>query len=254
MTIIGCNAKPGVWLSVLAILLLPDLLWLLLSDEPLYALQHGLIFTFCLLLGGLIWSHRRAGILLVIGLPFALLVPLECYYIWRYSFPSSAHVLAIVSETTLNEATEFLGYPVIAALLLADLLIVSAFVLAWQKIGRQKLFPDHRAWRWVGVAMLLPFVSLASTEFALNKKGQRDASINQDPNQDQSSEVISGLLKDVRFGMDEVITSSFPFGVPFRISTYLSEQRRLNEARIKAKQILVAATTPPVHQPISWCW
>lgn len=230
-----------VWpLLALAVLLFPDLLWALRSDDPFDALQHGLIFSICMLLGCFVWFRRRVAFLLWLGLPFALLVPLESYYIWRYSFPSSAHVLAIIGETNFNETREYLGYPLIATLLGSMLLIGMIYAVALHRAGTQKLFPDHRAWRWVGVAMLLPFISLAAGEFALTAQPQQAAV---DNFSDQQSMATRELLKDVRFGMDTVMTSSFPFGVPFRISTYLSEQRRLNEARIKSRKIEVRAST-----------
>lgn len=230
-----------VWLLLaLAVLLFPDLLWALRSEDPLDALQHGLIFSSCMLLGCFVWFRRRAVFLLWMGLPFALLVPFESYYIWRYSFPSSAHVLAIIGETNFNEAREYLGYPLIAALLACMLLIGSIYVVALRRAGMQKFFPEHRAWRWVGLAMLLPFISLAAGEVALSIRQQQGAAAN---SSDQQSMATRELLKDVRFGMDAVMTSSFPFGVPFRVSTYLSEQHRLNEARIKSRKIQVSAAT-----------
>lgn len=231
----------GIWsLLALAVLLFPDLLWALLSDDPVNALQHGLAFSVCILLGCFVWLRRRVAFLLCLGFPFALLVPLESYYIWRYSFPSSAHVLAIIGETNLNEAKEYFGYPLIAVLLICTLLIGIIYTVALRRAGMKKLFPEHRAWRWVGVGMLLPFISLATGEIALiTQPPQKYATISSD----QQSMATRALLKDVRFGMDTVMTSSFPFGIPFRISTYLSEQQRLNEARIKSRKIDVNATT-----------
>ena len=227
-------------LLALAVLLLPDLLWAVRSDEPLHALQHGLVFSVCMLLGGFVWSRRRVAFLLWLGLPFALLVPFESYYIWRYSFPSSAHVLAIIGETNISEARAYLGYPLLAALLAGLLLIGLLYAIALRRAGSQPLFPEHRAWRWLGVAMLLPFISLAIGEVALIGKPSPERA---GDTADQQSQATHALLKDVRFGMDEVMTSSFPFGVPFRLSTYLSEQQRLNEARLKSRKIQVTAAT-----------
>lgn len=230
-----------VWpLLALAVLLFPDLLWALLSGDLLNALQHGLIFSICMLLGCFVWFRRRVVFLLWLALPFALLVPLESYYIWRYSFPSNAHVLAIIGESNFNEVKEFLGYPLIAALFASMLLIVTIYAMALRCVGMQKFFPEHRAWRWVGFAMLLPFVSLAAGELALKTETQQE---DLQSSFDQQSLATRELLKDVRFGMDAVMTSSFPFGVPFRVSTYLAEQQRLNEARIKSRDIQVTATT-----------
>lgn len=230
-----------VWpLMALAVLLFPDLLWAVRSDDPLGALQHGLLFSICMLLGCFVWFRRRVAPLLLLGLPFALLVPFESYYIWRYSFPSSAHVLAIIGETNLNEAREYLGYPLIAALLGSMLLITSIYLVALRRTGIEKFFPEHRAWRWVGFAMLLPFIGLAAGEVALVTQPQQGGAEN---SADQQSMATRELLKDVRFGMDTVMTSSFPFGVPFRVSTYISEQQRLNEARIKSRKIEVSAST-----------
>lgn len=227
-------------LLALAVLLLPDTLWALLSVDLVNALQHGLVFSICMLLGSFVWLQRRVAFLLWIALPFALLVPLEVYYIWRYTFPSSAHVLAIIGESNFNEAKEFLGYPAIATLIACMLLIVIIYTTALRLIGMQKIFPEHRAWRWVGFAMLLPFISLTVGELALKTETQQEGL---QSSFDQQSLATQELLKDVRFGMDAVMTSSFPFGVPFRVSTYLAEQQRLNEARIKSRDIQVTATT-----------
>jgi glucan phosphoethanolaminetransferase (alkaline phosphatase superfamily) len=227
-------------LLALTVLLLPDLLWALRSDDPLYALQHGLAFSFCMLLGGFVWLRRRVVFLLWLGLPFALLVPFESYYIWRYSFPSSAHVLAIIGETNANEAREYLGNPLLGALLAGLLLIGLVYAIALSRAGTQPLFPEHRAWRWLGVTMLFPFISLAVGEVMLINSPSPELAGN---SSDRQSQATMALLKDVRFGMDEVMTSSFPFGIPFRFSTYLSEQQRMDEARHKSRKIQVAATT-----------
>lgn len=88
--------------------------------------------------------------------------------------------------------------------------------------------------------MLLPFISLTAGELALKTETQQEGL---QSSFDQQSLATQELLKDVRFGMDAVMTSSFPFGVPFRVSTYLAEQQRLNEARIKSRDIQVTATT-----------
>ena len=239
-------------LLALALLLLPDVLWASRAEEFSYAIQHGLAFTLCLTLGCLAWSQRRLGILLLLGLPFALLVPLECYYIWRYSFPSSAHVLAIIGETNFREAIEYVGYPLAGALVLCMALIGLLYLHSIYRLGLRPTYPPHRIWIWVGIAMLLPFLSLSGTELALNSIEEVDQ-FGGSPSppsdiastQDNSQSVLTrSLLKDVRFRMDEVITSSFPFGVPFRFSTYLSEQRRLDEAREKSKKIHISANTP----------
>lgn len=231
-----CRLRP---LAVLGIVLIPDLFWVALADNAVYALQHGLAFSLCLLIGALAWSQRRLGVLLFFGLPFALLVPFETYYIWRYTFPSSPHVLAIIGETNVSEAREYFGYPLFFGLSSLVLLIAAIFLFEIRQAGFKKLYAENRIWRWLGVAMLLPFFSLAISEFSLHTTS---SSLAQE--QDENSRGVRSLLKDVRFGMNEVIATSFPFGVPFRISTYRAEQGRLVEAREKSKKLKVIAATP----------
>lgn len=223
------------------ILLLPDILWAIRAEDISYALQHGLAFTLCLTLGFMAWSQRRLGALLLLGLPFALLVPFECYYIWRYSFPSSAHVLAIIGETNFREAIEYIGYPLASTLALSILIIFSTYIYSIYNLGLRPTYPPHRIWHWLGAALFLPFLSLFGTELALSRS---ETPLFNSPPADSQSELTRSLLKDVRFGMDEVLSSSFPFGVPFRVTTYLTEQRRMAEAREKSKQIKVNASTP----------
>lgn len=238
-------------ISAVAILLLPDLIWAARAEEFGYAIQHGLAFSLCFIIGFLAWSQRRLGLLLLISLPFAILTPLECYYIWRYSFPSSAHVLAIIGETNLHEAIEYTGYTLAGILLSSVLLIALLYIYSIYHLSLRPTFPAHRAWRWLGIAMLLPFISLSGIELALTPDSAPPAA--PPPNSaklvlpqtaDDQSALTLSLLQDVRFRMDEVISSSFPFGVPFRISTYLAEQRRMTEAKEKSRKITVNAYTP----------
>lgn len=224
-------------LMALVLLLIPDVLWFCVAEDRLEAFQHGLALTLCMLVGMFAWSQRRPGVLLLLGFPFALLIPFEAYYIWRYSFPSSAHVLAVIGETNWAEASEYLGYPVVLLLFGVTLGIGIIYVSEIFRIGFRQSGRAHRIWKIVGAGMLIPFLSMAIAEFSIKPEVIPEANDRKGP---QSAGTLL-LLKDVGFSMDKVVTPSFPFGVPFRAATYFAEMKRLASAREDFKQFRLEA-------------
>ncbi|WP_371324384.1 phosphoethanolamine transferase [Dechloromonas sp. ZY10] len=226
-------------LILLAVLLVPDVLWLCLAEDRMHAFQYGLALTLCMFFGVFAWTQRRLGVLLLLGLPFALLVPFESYYIWRYASPSSAHVLAVIGETNFVEASEYLGYAKGLLLLGSGVAIGIAFFCEFRRIAFRQFCRPHRMWRLLGAGMLIPFASMALAELSLESEVVPEAS---NARGEQSVSTLS-LLKDVTFGMDKVVTPSFPLGVPFRLGTYFAEQKRLDAARESFKKININAQT-----------
>lgn len=114
--------------ALLVLVMSPNLLWYWQVHSPLLAVQALvlpsllLLFVYALL-GNALWL---ASFLLA---PFAVLAPLEAFYVLRYGRPTSSEVLASLFATTPREAREYLGHalaPMAIAVAGAFLLIIAA--------------------------------------------------------------------------------------------------------------------------------
>lgn len=219
--------------------LLPNLVWMLAST-PAQAFKLGLAPNLALLLGGVAWAGRRPGAVILFLLPFSLLVPAECYYIWNFQGPSSVHVLGVLGETNLREAREYVGDETMLALLVLSVLFPLFFIAALKKVGLQYVFPAARAWRWVGVAAILPVLSLFAFESSLALKStENDVPSTWGGAQSQQFGI---MLRNVNFKISDVLSPGFPFGVPLRFWSYAQERQRLLDAKKIVDAISVAAS------------
>src|SRR6185312_14283425 len=115
---------------LIALLMLPNIAWLMHdSGWPTWSaalvLPLALMAVLFALLGRWVWL---ACLLLA---PFALLAPLETYYVTQYHHPTSAQIIATIIATNPLEAREYFGHliPLLALALLAGL--AAALLAAW---------------------------------------------------------------------------------------------------------------------------
>lgn len=193
-------------LSVIALLMLPNLVW--------WWYGHGwaiwieallvpalLLLVFFALLGDIPWL---ACLLLA---PFALLAPMEAYYIAQYHHPTSAEIIATLVATNPREVREYLGpalIPITASLLVA---LALTLLTAWWSLR------SHLHWKGYGRAWVLLIgiatpLAAAGVAFATTHGGLPQRT--------------NGVLK-LGATLGGSIESSYPFGVPERIASYRQE-------------------------------
>lgn len=207
-------------LGWLGLLLTPNLLFVWVADERLDALIRTLPPAIALLAALLAWS-RRPGWLLWLLAPFYLLLPFELYYIAAYGHPSSAHILAVISESNASEANEYLGLPRLLALGGAGLALGT--IAIWLGARAPRL-PRSRAVRWLAWASLIPFGQYAWLEWAWS----------QDKAAFEASGPVSSLealmTTEIATPTGAMLSDSYPLGVFFRVRDFWGERQRLREA------------------------
>jgi glucan phosphoethanolaminetransferase (alkaline phosphatase superfamily) len=237
------NSRKAIWsLLTLSLALLPNLLWML-SSSPMNAFKLGLAPSLALVIGLVAWSGRRPGVAIALVLPFSVLLPAECYYIWNFQSPSSVHILGIVGETNLREAREYLGDRTLVLVIGASIASLLLFSYSLWTVGLRYAFPAGRAWRWVGLAATLPVLSLIAFESAFALKGggsEQPATWGA-----AQSQQFSIMLKDVNLKVSDVLSPGFPFGVPLRFWSYQQERQRLAVAKATLDAIPVNAVNRP---------
>jgi len=234
------HRKKIFWVVVALLLgLLPNLVWGLVG-VPANAFKLGVAPNLALLIGCMAWAGRRPGAVILFLLPFSLLVPAECYYIWNFQGPSSVHVLGVLGETNLREAREYIGDGSLLALLASSVFSLVFFIIALKNVGLRYLFPAARAWRWVGVAAMFPVLSLFAFESSLALRSTE----NDVPSAwgGAQSQQFGIMLRNVNFKVSDVLGPGFPFGVPLRFWSYAQERQRLLDAKNIVDGIQVSAS------------
>lgn len=196
---------------LVALIMLPNLLWALAAGSVTAAVA-GLAVP-AILLASLFALGGRAWLCCLLLVPFALLAPLETFYVARYHHPSSADVIASVFATNTSEATEFFGHqllPLALAVLGALVVAVAAVYTAKANDVRWR----HRSRAWLLACATITPAALAISSFA-GAHGDTDARLR------ASSVALHGLGDTIALG--------FPFGAIWRISNYAYERRAIQE-------------------------
>ncbi|MGH8146716.1 MAG: phosphoethanolamine transferase [Rhodanobacteraceae bacterium] len=169
--------------------------------------------------------------------PFALLAPLETFYIAQYHHPTSAQIFATIVATNPLETREYFGWifvPLTIALLAG--LAVALFAAALSFRARLRWHgPVRTGFLCMGiVALLVPL-------------GTGIASAHRKASENSGSESASTTALD-NYG--DSIKQGFPFGVVPRIVEYRSEwdRMRAEAAKFKAFRFHAHRAGPPLHQ------
>lgn len=207
------------------LIMLPNLAWVSTSGSVTAAVA-GVIVPAILLASLFAALGRRIWICCLLLLPFALLAPLEAFYIARYHHPSSADVIASVFATNTSEATEFFGsqlWPLAVAALAALTLVLAAAYLSLVNNVRWR----HRSRALLLVCAAITPAALVISSFA-TAHGDTQARLR------ASSVALHGLSDTVALG--------FPFGAITRVSNYVYERGAIQAQYAKLAGFRFGAT------------
>ncbi|WP_018972768.1 phosphoethanolamine transferase [Rudaea cellulosilytica] len=187
----------------MALQLLPGLVWLernRFSPGWISAIVFpcALLLLFCAIFGNRLWL---ACLLLA---PFALLAPLEAFYIWRYQTPSTAEILATVSATNPREIREYLADTLIPICI--ALATVTAFTIATIRLALRNAFRwQHRSRKLtLALAIAAPPILMLAAWFT----------------------VRPDILAQMRANTPRLFIHSITLGYPFGVIPRLIEYRR----------------------------
>jgi glucan phosphoethanolaminetransferase (alkaline phosphatase superfamily) len=218
---------------LIALVMLPNLAWL--AHDPGWptwsaalVLPLALLVVLFGLLGPWIW------LVCLLLAPFALLAPLETYYVAQYHHPTSAQIIATIIATNPLEAREYFGnlIPLLALVLLAGLAI--ALLAAWASF--------RAGLRWGGptrLGALCLGVVVALVPLAVGYANARHKPV-------ETSDSASALLPV--YG--DAIKDGFPFGVVPRVVEYRHEwdRMRAEAAKFKAFRFHARRAGPALRQ------
>lgn len=191
---------------LITLLMLPNLIWLGYSHASITWIEALLIPAALLIV--LFALVGRPWIACMLLTPFALLAPLEAFYVATYQTPTTAHVLATVFVTNPQETQAYLGSLLPLALGSPVLGVALALLAAWLSF-RAHLRWHGRLHQWVGAAAMivaLPFVAISISSTIIKPKP---------PTISNSTPPEPSRLNFVRPG--------YPFGVIMRFGSYVSQ-------------------------------
>ena len=217
---------------LIALLMLPNLVWLAHGS---LATVHSAALVLPLAMLAILFAlcGRWPWVACLLLAPFALLAPLEAFYIAQYHHPTSAQIIATLVATNPLEAREYFGH-LIVPLALALLTGLGIALLAAWSLRRTAL---HLRGRWQAVLLGVGLIALAvplGTAYARSR-----------PHSSSTSNTSSTLLP--LYG--EAIEDGYPFGVIPRIVEYRREWTRMRAeaARFKSFRFHATRVGPPLH-------
>jgi glucan phosphoethanolaminetransferase (alkaline phosphatase superfamily) len=224
---------PGAITLLIALLMLPNAVWLAHApDWPTWAAALVLPLAMLLLLFALL--GRRPWLACLLLAPFALLAPLETYYVAQYHHPTSAQIIATIVATNPLEAREYFGnlVPLLALALLAGLAV--ALLAAWA-VFRAGL-------RWRGptrIGALCLGVAVALVPLAVGYAAARHKPAETSGSASAALRAYGGAIED-----------GYPFGVVPRVVEYRREwdRMRTQAAKFKAFRFHAHRAGPALRQ------
>ena len=156
---------------LIMLLMLPNFVWLVWSHDlrtwiEALILPVAILFALFALLGRVPWL---ACLLLA---PFALLAPLEAFYVATYQSPSNAATLATLYTTNFGETRAYLGHFFPYALGAPLLGLAIALLAGWQ-CWRIKFEWTGRSRQWMGALAILvatPLIALSISSAVLMRQ------------------------------------------------------------------------------------
>ena len=219
---------------LIVLLMLPNFVWLA-HDAGAAIWVAALLLPLALLVVLFALLGRWPWLACLLLAPFALLAPLEVFYVAQYHHPTSAQIIATVVATNPLEANEYFGglLAPLAVVLLAGLAV--ALLAAWSS-WRARL-------RWQGGWRAGWFC--AGLVAALVPLGAGIASAHRKPASGSESTSAAPWLEYATS-----IRDGFPFGVVPRLVEYRSEwdRMRTDAARFKAFRFHAHRVGAPLRQ------
>ena len=221
------------------LLLSPNLLWIIVADDPADAFMRGLAPGIAATAFVAAWfPDLRWPIRL--SLPFQALVPAESYYVIFYHQPSSSLILGIIGESDLREAIEYVGMGTMVFLFVAG---ISLIFLGWHLSNIVHPRKETRSYKWLRLASILPVIMLVYLEIDwFSMKAEAFA-------------IPKDFYSDVRLAdlppspAESLLVSSYPLGVPFRFIDYLREHQALQSVSSDIMNIQVASVRIAIPDP-----
>jgi glucan phosphoethanolaminetransferase (alkaline phosphatase superfamily) len=205
--------------ALILLLILPNLI-LLWFEHGIEIWIDALFLTSILLLALFALFGNRPWLACLLLAPFAMLAPLEAFFIAYYHYPTSAEIVATLVATNPREMREYLGGALVPlALCVVAGLLVALLAAKW----------SHRAqvrWRHDSRVLVLVFVVIAPLAWCIaafaGATGDTAARM----------QVTAGKLT----GLGEMIGRGYPFGMLQRVAEYRRElaQLRADVARLEA--------------------
>jgi glucan phosphoethanolaminetransferase (alkaline phosphatase superfamily) len=214
----------GALFVVVVVAIAPNLAWLAVDSPPRNLVVEILLPALAtvgllLSLAGRLW----VGVLLL--LPWVVLAPFEAYYILDFGRPSDTHLLGVIADSDVAEASTFLSGIAggLAALSLAGGALA---VFALQRARRWRITWVGRTRWWAllasALALALPqLVDLDGPPHSLPIENLQASML--DPN--------DNLAKDFRTHIFDYLLPVYPVGVPGRFHAYLEQRRALSRAK-----------------------
>jgi glucan phosphoethanolaminetransferase (alkaline phosphatase superfamily) len=219
---------------LIVLVMLPNLIWLR-HDATAPVWIAALVLPLALLVAFFALLGRRVWLACLLLAPFALLAPLEVFYVSEYHHPTSAQIIATIVATNPLEAREYFGH------LLAPLVVALVAGLGVALLATWSSFRADLRWRGharvvalcAGILAVLACFGLRFAESRTTSSASASAS-------------VSGSL--TAFG--DSIKQGYPFGVLPRIVEYRSEwdRMRAEAAQYKSFRFHAHRVGPPLHQ------
>ncbi|MBS0193795.1 MAG: phosphoethanolamine transferase [Proteobacteria bacterium] len=217
-------------LALLALILLPNAVWLAMGRELDHPWVAPVILPLALLLALFAVFGKRVWIACLLLLPFAVLSPMEAFYIKAYGRPSFAEIIATLIATNPREMREYLGPLLIPLLLCVAVAAAIPALAAWYSHRASLRLPGTvRAWM-LALAIAAPLA--VGVTAGVTGKGDLHAR-------------WEASLKE-----GEVVGNQFQFGWPFgliqRLVSYRQEWNAMhaNVARLDGFRFHARLATP----------
>ncbi|HEY2345273.1 MAG TPA: phosphoethanolamine transferase [Xanthomonadaceae bacterium] len=214
------RAAFGAILLLLALLLLPDIVWLHFEHGNIRIWISALLIPAALLALLFAVFGNRPWIACLLLAPFAALAPLEAFYIGRYHHPTTPEILATLIATNPREAREYLGNDLpLLALCLVAALALPLLAAWWSRRSGLRWRHDSRNWVLAILITMPPIGGIVSASRAGGDLGTRFRN---------GVQSVASLA--------DFIPNGFPFGVPHRFIEYRRQwaAMRTNVARLAA--------------------
>lgn len=202
----------GAIATLLLLLMLPNLLWLWLGTGATLW-RDALIIPSALLFALFALFGNRQWIACLLLAPFALLAPLEAFYIATYHRPTFAEIIATLVATNPREMREYLGVTLVPSVLCVIAALLVALLAAWW--SRRTPLQWRRGARAWGLTVAI--TALVGTGIAAGIAAKGDFSKRLHAGTDK----ITSLGSAIQFG--------YPFGLIQRIVDYRNEWNAMRE-------------------------
>lgn len=221
--------------ALVLLLMLPNLLWLA-SVHGISEWVQALVLPLALLAVWFALFGNWPWLACLLLAPFAVLAPLEAFYIARYHHPTSAEVIATLVATTPRETREYFGPLLLPLLLCMAGGLALSLTAAWlNRRAKWSWRSRSRAWI-VTIAVAAPLatavISACSQAGSAAVRGR------------------AGLI--MLSSLADSLVPGYPFGVFQRLAEYRSEwvQMRTDASKLDAFRFYAHRTEKVHHRQV----